>query len=60
MIEWLIEWEWLIWAQDVQKAVAVAYSYSGHSADSLGNINNSCTIGENSEHQMYNIFLVSM
>lgn len=60
MIEWLIEWEWWIWAQGVHKAVAVVYSYSEHSVDSLANINNSCTIVENSEHQMYNFFLVSL
>lgn len=52
MIEWLIEWEWLIWTQDIHQAVSVTHSYSGHSADILGNINNLCTIVENSEHQL--------
>lgn len=42
------------------QGVAVVYSYSEHSVDSLANINNSCTIVENSEHQMYNFFLVSL
>lgn len=52
MTEWLIGWEWLIRAQDVDKAVAVTHSYSGHSVYSLGNINNPCAIVENSEHRM--------
>lgn len=51
MIESLIEWEWLVWAQDIHNTVAVTHCYSGHSVDSLGNINNLCTIVENSEHQ---------